>query len=561
MVFHYPRPKHFGDAADLNARLDRKKGVWLAVCYPLLLIASFALKPAWAIPSALFPALALEFTAYLMLPLSQWPVIAGIATGIDLVVMTPVIWWASGTFPPLWYVCAITATTTLNCIGMVLAFRACRFAIRDDEPIVLMAPQLFLALALGSLPGVTLSTWFHALYLHQPFERLDVAIRCLSSTLTVVSLCPLVVVLLRGFPEAVRAPAGAKEHAYIACTFLGLGVLYFAVPWHLDRFLELMLLAGPMLWLSLRCSPQAVAVVCAAAAIGIGVACTRGIGAFPPLATAGAWRDGILSAQLFLLIICGETVLINWIVLKERALLRVAKQKETILAAYCKALDDAVDRTRRDAARDLHDGVSQIIAGQNMILGALRQRVAEPHLRDMVDQAIAASREAQATVRNTIEDLSPPEIDHASPPEVLAWLAAYFSQRYGFTVNSHVSGELTAVAQDSGLIYKTLRELIYNAYKHSQTDSVDVAMESGAAGTCLAVSDQGVGFEPDVTALDGRTRFGLAHLTERINVAGGQLVIRSSAGQGCSIMVHVPLAHRRQPGVQEIAQPITQDVE
>jgi signal transduction histidine kinase len=259
--------------------------------------------------------------------------------------------------------------------------------------------------------------------------------------------------------------------------------------------------------------------------------------------------------------ICGETVLINWIVLKERALLRDAKQKETILAAYCKALDDAVDRTRRDAARDLHDGVSQIIAGQNMILGALRQRVAEPHLRDMVDQAIAASREAQATVRNTIEDLSPPEIDHASPPEVLAWLATYFSQRYGFSVNSHVSGELTAVAQDSGLIYKTLRELIYNAYKHSQTDSVDVAMESGPAGTCLAVSDQGVGFEPDVTAPDGRTRFGLAHLTERINAAGGQLFIRSSAGQGCSIMVHVPLAHRRQPGVKEIAQPIAQDVE
>jgi signal transduction histidine kinase len=555
---------NYGEASGLNSRLSLKAAVWLIVGYPILVAGSFALKPAWSIPSALFPALALEFVAYMFLPLAQWPAIAAIATAIDLLVMTPVIWLASGMFPPFWYVAAVTVTTRLDCIGMVLAFRACRGATGAGEPIVLRAPLLFVALALGSLPGVALSTWVHAIYLHQPFEHLDVAIRCLSSTLTVVSLCPVVVDLLRGIPEPMRAQASSQEHAYLACTFLGLCFLYFVVPWHLDRFLELMLLAGPMLWLSLRCSLRTVAAVCAAAAIGVGIACTHGIGAFPPLASAGAWRDGILSAQLFLLFICGETVLINWIVLQERELLRDAKQKEAVLAAYCKALDDAVDRTRRDAARDLHDGVSQIIAGQNMILGALRRRMAEPQLLEMVDQAIAASKEAQATVRNTIQDLSPPELDHASPPEVLAWLTAYFSQRYGFTVNAHTSGEFTAAAHDSGLIYKTLRELIYNAYKHSQTDTVDVALQSDSDGTIVAVIDHGVGFEPSSFAPDGRTRFGLAHLAERIAIAGGRLDIRSSAGEGCSITVHLPavlrrpllpqaLPHRSQPGVEEVA--------
>jgi signal transduction histidine kinase len=396
---------------------------------------------------------------------------------------------------------------------------------------------------------------------HKPPEPLDVAIRCLSSVLTVVSLCPVVLGLLRGFPEPIPAQAGSREHAYIACTFLGLGLLYFIVPWRLDRFLELLLLAGPMLWLSLRCSARIVATACAAAAIGIGVACAHGIGSFPPLASAGAWRDGILSAQLFLLVICSETLLINRIVLKERALLKDSKQKQTILAAYCTALDDAVDRTRRDAARDLHDGVSQIMAGQNMILNALRRRVVEPQSREMLDQAIAASEEAQASVRNTIEDLSPPEIDRASLPEVVAWLTAFFWQRYGFTVNSHMTGDPDAVAHDSELIYKTLRELIYNAYKHSQTNSVDVALEWRPGWTCMAVSDQGVGFEPASTEPDGRTRFGLAHLTERITAAGGRLNIRSSPGHGCSITVHLPLSHRRQPRVEEIAQPIAQDVE
>jgi signal transduction histidine kinase len=557
--------KYYADSAGLTSRLDLKAVLWLVVCYVILLVGSIALKPEWSIPSALFPPLALEFSVYFILPLTQWPAIAGIATIIDMVVMTTVISLASGKFPPPWYV--FTPTTTLDCIGMVLAFRACRFAIRDDEPIVLLAPLLLLALPLGSLPGVFLSTWFHALAAHQPMEMLDVAIRCLSLTLTVVAWCPLVLGLLRGFAEPIRAQAGLREHAYIGCTFLGLGLLYFVMPWHLDRFLELMFLAGPMLWVSLRCSQRTVAAACAAVAIGIGVACAHGIGAFAPVASAGAWREEILSAQLFLLILCGETVLINRIVLQERALLRDARQKETMLAGYCKALDGAQERTRRDAANDLHDGVSQIIAGQSMILCALRRRVAEPQLREMVDQAIAASKEAQASVRSTIEDLSPPEIDRASPPEVLAWLTAYFLQRYGFTVNSHLTGDPTAaVAYDSALLYKTLRELIFNAYKHSQMDTVEVALESGPGGTCIEVRDHGVGFEPASTAPDGRTRFGLVHLAERIAVAGGRLDIRSAAGRGCSITVHLPSqpassSHGRQPGVEEIAQPVAQNVE
>jgi signal transduction histidine kinase len=532
--------------------MHRKAVAWLVFCYPVLLLASIALKPALPIPSALFPPMALEFSAFLILPLVQWPAIVGIATMLDLAVMIPVIWLASGKFPSLWYVITLTGTTTLDCIGMVLAFRACRFLIRGDEPRLLMAPLLLLAFPVAALPGDLLSSYFHALAAHQPVEGLDVAIRCLSSTLTVVSLCPLVVGLLRGFAEPIQAQAGPREQAYIGCAFAGLGLLFFVVPWHLDRFLELMLLAGPMLWLSLRCSRRTVAGVCAAAAIGIGVACAHGIGSFAPLASVSAWREGILSAQLFLLFVCGETMLINRIVLRERALLRDSKQKESMLAVYCQALDEAEDRTRRGAARDLHDGVSQIIAGQNMILSALRRRVVEPPLRDMLDQAIAASKEAQATVRNTIEDLSPPEMDRASLREVVTWLTTFFSQRYGFKVNSQMTGDFTAAASDSRLIYKTLRELIYNAYKHSQTDSVDVTLRSRPDETCISVSDHGVGFAAASAAADGRIRFGLAHLTERITAAGGCLDIRSSAGEGCSVTVHLPSEPNR-PSVFQAA--------
>jgi signal transduction histidine kinase len=326
--------------------------------------------------------------------------------------------------------------------------------------------------------------------------------------------------------------------------------------------MELMLLAAPMLWLSVRCSQRAVAIVCAVVAIAIGIACAHGIGSFPPLVSLGTWRDGIVSAQLFLLIICGEAVLINRIVLKERALLRDAKNKEAMLAAYCKALDETEDRTRRDAARDLHDGVSQIMAGQSMILGALRRRMGSPNLRNMVDQALAACKEAQSAVRVTIEDLSPPELDRASTPEILAWLTSFFAERYGFGVKWRLAGAdpaAGAVACDSGLMYRSLRELIYNAYKHSHVDVVDVIVASDSSGTWISVSDEGIGFEPQAPAPDGRLRFGLAHVTERVAAAGGWLNVNSSAGQGCHVTLHLPVRVVGAPHASVIESPESPD--
>jgi len=537
--------------AGIDARLGHGALFWLAFCYSVLMLASLALKPGVSIPSALWPPMALEFCAYLILPTIQWPAIAGVGMMLDLAVVAPTILVMTGRAPSLGYLVMLSLTSTLECVGMVLAFRASRLALRDDESGVLMAPLLLFGLPLGALPGDLLTAWAHAVAANQPLLPLDVAIRCLSSTLTLVSLCPLVLGVVQGFDQPIRAQAGLKEQAFIGCTFFVLCVLYFAIPWHLDRFLELMLLAGPMLWLSLRCSQRAVAVVCAVVAVAIGIACAHGIGYFPPLVSVGTWRDGIMSAQLFLLIICGEAVLINRIVLKERALLKDSERKESMLAAYCKALDETEDRTRREAARDLHDGVSQIIAGQSMMLGALRRRMVDPELRDMVEQALAASREAQATVRITIEDLSPPELDRASMSELLAWLTAFFAQRYQFGVKWRLAGD-PAAAGDSALIYKTLRELIFNSYKHSQVDSVDVLVTSDSSGTWLSVNDAGIGFEPRAPAADGRLRFGLAHVTERIAVAGGSVDIQSSAGHGCSITVHLPAASCDAPPAQLI---------
>jgi signal transduction histidine kinase len=537
---------HRSSEPGLSALPSNAALLGLAGSYPLLLIGSLLLKPGISIPSALFPPVALAFSAYYLLPAPAWPVVFLITTLFDLLVIPSVISAVTASPVDMGYSLELSLSATLICVGMAAAIRVCRLGERDEPPQAAIAPTLVLALSLGALPGDLLSTWLHARSAHQSFMALDVAVRNLSSILTIVALCPLIIGLLRGFDEPIRPAAGRRELVYLALTFFALCVVYFLVPWRLDRFLELMLLAGPMLWLALRCSHRAVAIVSAIVALGIGTACAHGVGQFPPLVSVGAWRDGILSTQVFLLITCGEAVLINRIVLKQRALLEDSRRKQAMLTAYGRALDEAEDVARRSAARDLHDGVAQIVAGQGLILGALRSRMPDGPLSELVDQALSATREAQSAVRTSIEDLSPPEMESASLQELLAWIADFFAERYRFGVKWQVRGDAAAADGYRRMIYRAVRELVFNAYKHSQTQTVDVLVTCNPDGLLIDVTDQGAGFDLDAPVVDGRRRLGLAQLSERVAIAGGGVDMTSTPGAGCRITVRLP---RLQPTV------------
>jgi signal transduction histidine kinase len=59
----------------------------------------------------------------------------------------------------------------------------------------------------------------------------------------------------------------------------------------------------------------------------------------------------------------------------------------------------------------------------------------------------------------------------------------------------------------------------------------------------LDVTDDGVGFDPEVAAASVKTgHFGLRGLTDRVADAGGRLHVESSPGSGTHIHVEVPLA-------------------
>ncbi len=501
-------------------------------------------------PAAIWPVYALTFALLLLAPLRLWPVIALATFFVELTVL-PVVTWATGWPPPMPWV-SYFGFAAANCLSTLIPAGLCRglrLFRREPAPSLTLSPLWIPVLFGGVLPGSLLGALTHAYTGRLALDPSDVGLWDVAAVLTLVTFGPAVVGAFAGFSEVARAPARPAEGVAVAALLFVLFLWLGIAPWpEADRLLEPMTFVIPLAWLALRFSRAATTIGVAAVASGVVVLTTHVGGTHDPRATG----DLFIPVDLFLSIGCGGALVINWMTLKQRALLKTLAREHAHLQRYAQALVEAEEAARRVTAADLHDGVGQVLAGQHMLIGALRARVTQAPLIAMLEEIAAASREAQDGIRTMIQDLSPPEILNASLAETLRWLANLFEARYDFTVAWRITGSPEPDNPLRVLVYRSLRELLMNAYKHSLQRLAEVDIELSASTIHLTVSDEGIGFDARVGDLAGHDacarpggqapggRYGLTQLRERINAAGGRLGIDAIPGEGCRVSIQLP---------------------
>lgn len=323
---------------------------------------------------------------------------------------------------------------------------------------------------------------------------------------------------------------------------VGLFLLFIFAPWPAKHVLvEPMLFTIPLAWLALRFSQRTTRIVVGVVAAAISVLAGYTLGGDVSPADGSAFPDIVISIDVFLLIGCGGALLVNFMTFRQRALLEELAHDHAQLRQYALALDSAEEAARRATAADLHDGIGQVLAGQTMTLSAMRAHATQPKLAALIEEAVEASREAQEGLRLMIQDLSPPELEHASLEEMLKWLAELFKTRFGFTIGYQVSGGERLNRENLQLVYRCVRELAMNACKHSGRHAASVQVEVQAEWVHVTVIDDGVGFDAEREPSAAKGRFGLAQLRERVRAGGGSVRLTSSVGGGCRAVVRLPL--------------------
>lgn len=213
------------------------------------------------------------------------------------------------------------------------------------------------------------------------------------------------------------------------------------------------------------------------------------------------------------------------------------------------ALTLAEQTERRRIAQVLHDGLQQQLYGAQFPLKMLEEdlRCDDAPPEELRENAARTSRylaEAIETAKHLMVDLSPPVLKGEGLPEALRWLAAQMRERFALRVEVRGDPGLSVPSDDMRvLLFRTVRELLFNVVKHADSDRAFVDLREEDDHLLIAVADEGVGFDGAAAeqSPDAGGGFGLYHARERLGLFGGRMDITSQPGTGSRITLTLPL--------------------
>jgi PAS domain S-box-containing protein len=205
------------------------------------------------------------------------------------------------------------------------------------------------------------------------------------------------------------------------------------------------------------------------------------------------------------------------------------------------ALVTAAEEERSRIATELHDDtVSDLTAVLMHIRLQMRRRPELEPLEEVVSQALERTR-------RLMFELRPHILAHAGLHAAIEQTLKAAPAEHGW--ESAVDIDIPRQSDTlEALAYRSIRELVVNARKHSRAAHISVRGREVGGELQFVVQDDGVGFDPEAVALrDGAIlHIGLSSTRERLELAGGSLAIDAAPGAGARFTITLPAQPREQ---------------
>ena len=202
------------------------------------------------------------------------------------------------------------------------------------------------------------------------------------------------------------------------------------------------------------------------------------------------------------------------------------------------------EQERRQISEELHDGPAQSLSFVRLQLASASETATETAQSRKLDDVSKVVRESIQQIRDVMLALGSPSMKEIGLAAAISeWVEDQVEKRYGLRTSfTDTSGELLLSYDIQAMLFRNTRELVINAAKHAQADSVSVKMESSGRVLRITVEDKGIGFGPASTGSlpDRSGGFGLFSIAERMADLGGSLELVAAPGKGCKATLVVP---------------------
>jgi signal transduction histidine kinase len=204
------------------------------------------------------------------------------------------------------------------------------------------------------------------------------------------------------------------------------------------------------------------------------------------------------------------------------------------------------ERERRRISSELHDEAGQSLLWIRLQLEMLENSLPEScaHLRAGLREARGITEKAIVEIRRLIAALSPAVLEQLGLGPALRQLASRLRRLHKIQVKLHAGPLRDVPPQTASAVYRLVQECLNNVTRHSSASCVNISVDSADGELRLVVEDDGIGFCVQ-EALAKRGSFGLAGMSERVALLGGEFHVRSLPGRGTRISIELPIHGKR----------------
>jgi PAS domain S-box-containing protein len=202
------------------------------------------------------------------------------------------------------------------------------------------------------------------------------------------------------------------------------------------------------------------------------------------------------------------------------------------------------EKQRREIAANIHDHLSQSLVLSNMQISTLQKKTKDEKLLEGLQHIEKHIAEALEFSRKITYDLSPPILYEMGIAATIQLMVQKIQDESDIQIDfrSEVN-DIELPEQTLALLYRAVKEIIFNALKHADAGKLKVHFRSADKGLDIQISDNGKGF--DINQVEAprtvQKGYGLFAVRERVQNLGGDLAIVSAIGSGTEVRIRVPV--------------------
>jgi PAS domain S-box-containing protein len=220
--------------------------------------------------------------------------------------------------------------------------------------------------------------------------------------------------------------------------------------------------------------------------------------------------------------------------------------KSQQLRSLANRLSHVKEEERRVLALELHDSVGQYLTALSINLNMLQSLISPESvekIKPFLEDSQQLIEQTTQRIRNLMIELRPPELDDYGLVAALRSYGDRLTQHNQLQIQIPAGDlEPKLPSQTATTLFRIAQEALTNIVKHAEANLVKITFSHDVEWLRMTISDDGMGFDPEtLPASRAETGWGLFSIQERAEAIGGHFHVKSHPGQGCTLLVEVPL--------------------